>query len=298
MYNVINVVYTTRKLSASELKTQKQYAFLFDGNVKIGDMLHSPVYATPLQVTNVYKQASSEINGKTLKKLIVDKINDNVNDQNAKTMVSNSMFNGIISKYQSQFLPKREIDVKLSMSGNLVVPVNGEYVGMDKDDNLISYDAALCIDVPVYSINTPTSKVKVGDIIKNGNSFGKVLEKREDGQLKVLSFSGYTQNKKEIKDAILGQSMTRVLVNMFNFSANDTGFNPILFAMAQEDTFDVKSLMFLSMMPEGKNLFKGINPMMLMMLDSKGGGSDLMSMMMLTQMQGGTNPFMPITKEE
>ena len=46
-------------------------------------------------------------------------------------------------------------------------------------------------------------------------------------------------------------------------------------------------------MPEGKNLFNGINPMMLMMLDNNGDSNNLMSMMMLSQMTQGTNPFMP-----
>lgn len=294
MYNVINVVYTTRKLSADELINQKQYAFLYNGNVKIGDLLVSPTYSTPLQVTNVYKSNTNMVKGVPLKYLIVDLINGKETNFKDNMKETNSMFGGMVDKYKSQFIPQRENNVKLSIQGTIVVPVNGEYVGMDAEGNLISYDASMCVDVPVYSVNTPTEKVNVGDIVKNGNSYGKVLAKNSDGTLKVLSFSGYTHNKKEIKDALLGQSMTRVLVNMFNFSANNTGFNPIMFAMAEGDKFDVKSLVMLSMMPEGKNLFNGINPMMLMMLDNSGDSSNMMSMMLFSQMmQGGKNPFTP-----
>lgn len=294
MFNVINVVYTNRKLTANELRGQKQYAFLYNGNVKIGDLLLSPTYSTPLQVTNVYKSNTNMVNGVPLKYLIVDLVNGKETNFKDNMKETNSMFGGMVDKYKSQFIPQRENNVKLSIQGTIVVPVNGEYVGMDAEGNLISYDASMCVDVPVYSVNTPTEKVNVGDIVKNGNSYGKVLAKNPDGTLKVLSFSGYTHNKKEIKDALLGQSMTRVLVNMFNFSANNTGFNPIMFAMAEGDKFDVKSLVMLSMMPEGKNLFNGINPMMLMMLDNSGDSSNMMSMMLFSQMmQGGKNPFMP-----
>lgn len=292
MYNVINVVYTSRKLDARELQGAKEYAFLFEGEVKIGDMLYSPLYSTPLQVTNRYKSNSNMINGKPLKYLVVDTINGQINQNKMKE--TNSMFGGMVGKYKSQFIPQKENGVKMSIQGTIVVPVNGEYVGMDNEGNLIGYDSSMCFDVPVYSVNTPTEKVQVGDIVKNGNSFGKVLAKNADGSLKVLSFSGYTHNKKEIKDFLLGQSMTRVLVNMFNFSSNNTGFNPIMFAMAEGDKFDVKSLVMLSMMPEGKNLFNGINPAMLMMLDNNNGGSDMMSMMLFSQMmQNGNNPFAP-----
>ena len=292
MYNVINVVFTKRKLSNAEIKHQKEYAFIYDGYCEIGDLIESPNYATPMQVTNVYRHSSGCINGKPLKALIVDSINSTTP---SKMKEGNSMFGGFVNKYKSQFIPQKEDSVRMSIQGTIVVPVNGEYVGMDSEGNLISYDSSMTIDVPVYSINTPTEKVQIGDIVKNGNTFGKVVKRNQDGSLKILSFSGYTQNKKEIKDAILGQSMTRVLVNMFNFNSNNTGFNPIMFAMAEGDKFDVKSLMMLSMMPEGKNLFNGINPMMLMMLDNNGGSSDLMSMMMLSQMNG--NPFTPAKQE-
>lgn len=289
MYNVINVVYTKRKLSDRELESEKQHAFEFDGNVKIGDMLTSPDHYNKLQVTNVYYQDSPFINGKPLKKLTVTSINDNKLNNSIEMKNSNQMFGGLMSKYQSQYIPQMEDSVKMSIQGTLVVPVNGEYIGMDNEGNLISYDPAMTINIPVYSINVPTDKVQIGDIIKNGNSFGKVIEKNADGSLKILSFSGYTHNKKEVKDALLGQSVTRVLVNMFNFNNNNTGFNPIMFAMAQGDKFDVQSLMVLSMMPEGKNLFNGINPAMLMMLDNNGDSSKMLPYMMMM----GNNPFQP-----
>jgi hypothetical protein len=150
----------------------------------------------------------------------------------------------------------------------------------------------------VYSINKLNNIVQIGDIVKNGRSYAKVIGKNDDGSLKTLSFTGYTHNKKAVQDFIMGQSTTRVLINMFNFD-EQAGFNPIFFAMASGETLDVQSLMMLSMTPQGKNLFSnaggGFNPMMLWMLDKNrqesGQGMDMMGMMMMSSMMGGQNPF-------
>ena len=206
------------------------------------------------------------------------------------------MFSGIIGKYKSQFIPAKEEGVRMSLSGLLCVPVDDEYVGVDKDNNLISFPADLTLEIPVYSISKLNSAIQPGDIIKSGpRSYSKVVGKNEDGSLKTLSFSGYTHNKKAVQDFVMGQATTRVLINMFNFD-NESGFNPIFFAMASGETLDVNSLMMLSMTPQGKNLFSnaggGFNPAMLWMLDqNKGGGSNMMEGMMMMSMMGGQNPF-------
>jgi hypothetical protein len=183
----------------------------------------------------------------------------------------------------------------MSLNGLICVPVDNEYVGMDDQGKLMSFPLEMTIDIPVYSINKPNSKVNVGDIIKSARSYSKVLGKNEDGSLKILSFSGYTHNKKEVTDFLMGQATTRVLINMFNFD-EQAGFNPIFFAMASGETLDVSSLMMLSMTPQGKNLFSnaggGFNPAMLWMLDqNKGGGNNMMEGMMMMSMMGGQNPF-------
>lgn len=303
-YRVITIVYTRRKLSALEIAEQKKYLFICEHEVKIGDMIDSPTYATPCQVIDVTWKDNKPVNprGQYLKTLVIDKINGKSIYQDyepikVNEMKDNSMFKGIVGKYTSQFVPQKETDVRMSMSGLLCVPVDGEYVGIDKDDNLVSFPTEMTLPIPVYSINKLNNLVQVGDIVKNGRSYAKVLGKNSDGSLKTLSFTGYTHNKKAVQDFIMGQSTTRVLINMFNFD-EQAGFNPIFFAMASGETLDVQSLMMLSMTPQGKNLFSnaggGFNPMMLWMLDQNkqnGGGMDMMSMMMMSSMMGGQNPF-------
>lgn len=309
MYRIINVVFTNRKLNAVEVSKLMQYSFICNEKVKEGDLLVSPNYSTGMMVTKIFTSESNLINGRTpIKELIIDTINgkptvknivsDAFNEtfQKHNTMnntKSNSMFNGIVDKYKSQFIPEKEEGVRMSLSGLICVPIGDEYIGMDNEGNLTSFPVEMTIDIPIYSILKLNSDVKVGDIIKTAKSYSKVIGKNNDG-LKILSFSGYTHNKKEVKDFLMNQATTRVLINMFNFD-DSNGFNPIFFAMASGDNLDVNSLMMLSMTPQGKNLFSNaggsFNPMMLMMLDKNNQGGSMMETMCMMQMMGGNNMF-------
>ena len=314
-YRVITVVFTRRKLSALEIAEQKKYLFICEHEVKIGDIIDSPTYATPCQIIDVSWNNSKPMNprGQFLKTLVVDKINGKSMNQtiniinSSEKMKDNSMFSGIMSKYTGQFIPEKEDKVRMSLNGLLCVPQDGEYIGV-QGDNLVSFPEEMTLPIPVYSIVKTNSAVVVGDIIKNGHNYSKVLNVNEDGSLKILSFTGYTHNKKPVTDFIMGAATTRVLINMFNFDEK-SGFNPIFFAMANGDTLDVNSLMMLSMTPQGKDLFSnaggGFNPMMLWMLDKNrqesGQGMDMMTMFMMSSMMGGRNPlgnmFQPIQQQ-
>ena len=312
-YRVVTVVFTKRKLSALEIAEQKKYLFICEHEVKIGDIIDSPTYATPCQVIDVSWNNSKPMTprGQFLKTLVVDKINGKSMTTNiissSEKMKDNSMFSGIMSKYTGQFIPEKEDKVRMSLNGLLCVPQDGEYIGV-QGDNLVSFPEEMTLPIPVYSIVKTNSAIVAGDIIKNGHNYSKVLNVNADGSLKILSFTGYTHNKKPVTDFIMGAATTRVLINMFNFDEK-SGFNPIFFAMANGDTLDVNSLMMLSMTPQGKDLFSnaggGFNPMMLWMLDKNrqesGQGMDMMTMFMMSSMMGGQNPlgnmFQPIQQQ-
>ena len=314
-YRIVTVVFTKRKLSALEIAEQKKYLFICEHEVKIGDMIDSPTYATPCQIIDVSWNNSKPMNprGQFLKTLVIDKINGKSINQtiniinSSEKMKDNSMFSGIMSKYTGQFIPEKEDKVRMSLNGLLCVPQDGEYIGV-QGDNLVSFPEEMTLPIPVYSIVKTNSAIVAGDIIKNGHNYSKVLNVNADGSLKILSFTGYTHNKKPVTDFIMGAATTRVLINMFNFDEK-SGFNPIFFAMANGDTLDVNSLMMLSMTPQGKDLFSnaggGFNPMMLWMLDKNrqesGQGMDMMTMFMMSSMMGGQNPlgnvFQPIQQQ-
>ena len=150
----------------------------------------------------------------------------------------------------------------------------------------------MCISVPVYLVNKFYAQVKIGDVVKVNNSYSKVVKKNTNGSLSCLSYSGYMQNKKEIKDFMLGQSFIKVVINMFsNIQVN--GVNPMILAMA-EDGIDMKDLMILQMM-QGSNDGQ-MNPMFMMAMMDKGGNNSMIETMLMMQMMGNNQmsfPFMP-----
>ncbi len=318
MTKVVTAVFTNRKLNIFELsqKTGSTINFLTDLDLKPGDMLSSNEFDETFEVLfikekdwtddideNLRYVTINKINGKKVSPSIFGEVNNFNNNtfnksKSSKGMNTNSnaMFSGMLGKYKSQFIPERETNVRMSMTGLLVVPVNGEYVGIDVNNKLMSFPEEMTISIPVYSINKLNSAVQVGDIVKNGNTYAKVVGKNSDGSLKVLTYTGYTRSKKEVVDFFVNQATTRVLINMFNFDNSENSFNPLFFAFANGDHIDVNSLMMLAMTPQGKNLFSnaggGFNPMMLMMLDSnKGGSSSLFETMAMMSMMSGGNMF-------
>ena len=204
------------------------------------------------------------------------------------------MVSGLIDRYKSQFFPEKEEYVKIAMDGAICVPVNNEYIGVKSDGSLTSYPEEFLIDVPVFSISKPQAQVKVGDIVKIGTRYGRVNTKNEDGSLKILYFSGVTGNTHEIKDMLLGQSLVRVLVNMFSFNESN-GMNPMmLLAMSDKEDLDMKSFFLMQAMSNGQgfgsNSVNGFNPMMLLALSDKDSKSnDIFTTMALMQMMNGGN---------
>lgn len=291
----ITVVFTKRHLSDKEIAELdlKEYTYYCnDPAVEVGDLIESPNYNNPVQVVKVHDTTKTD-----LRTFIVDKINKltttKETPKNENNMKKNTMVQGMIDKMKSQFIPQKEEGVKLSMDGNLCVLVNDEYIGIGKDENLTSYPAEMCIEAPVYSITKPTKDIKVGDIIKRKNTYAKVLGIKDDGTLRCLTYSGYVNNKKEIKDFVLNQAVERVLINMFNFD-NTSGFNPMILMLAEGD-FDAKSLMMMQMMQNqnggNTNLFGGMNPMMFLLMDKDGDSSNMSDILMMSMMMGNNNPF-------
>lgn len=313
MYNVIDVVFT--KVFLEDIEYKQKYRFMCDYPVEIGDILEDDFHKTPVQVINkdvvdtpymgsiqLKDYIPTKINGKEVGNIY--KPNKNNKMETAKKVSGKSMFNGLMDKITSQYMPVVEEDVKMSLEGTICVPVQGEYVSITeyKDDKgvtqyrLTKYDPSMTMDIiPVYSVEKTIDKIIPGDIVKNGRSYARVIGKTAEG-FKVLSFTGTKSTKIAATDFLLGQPTMRTLVNFFNFDSN--GFNPLLYAVMKGDTFDMQSLMLLSATPQGKKLFSnmggGFNPMLLAMMDkNKEGDSNSMleGMMMMSMMGGGQNPF-------
>lgn len=304
---------TDRKLNKTELKSRTKELYGFGSerpiNLKVGDVVTADNRATPIQVAEISSLTSGytiltnvAINGVSIDlgnatRPVVNKVATTYADVPAtktKKMTSNKMVSGLIDRYKSQFFPEKEEYVKIAMDGAICVPVNNEYVGIKSDGSLTSYPEEFLIDVPVFSISKPQAQVKVGDIVKIGTRYGRVNTKNEDGSLKILYFSGVTGNTHEIKDMLLGQSLVRVLVNMFSFNESN-GMNPMmLLAMSDKEDLDMKSFFLMQAMSNGQgfgsNSVNGFNPMMLLALSDKDSKSnDIFTTMALMQMMNGGN---------
>ena len=306
---------TDKKLNKTELKSRTKNLYGFESgkltNLKIGDVVTADNQTTPIQVVEIVPCGSRytiltnvSINGVSIEpgnatRPIVNKVATTyagVSASKTKKMTSNKMVSGLMDRYKSQFFPEKEECVKVSMDGAICVPVNGEYVGVKSDGSLTSYPEQFLIDVPVFSISKPQAQVKVGDVVKIGTRYGRVNAKHEDGSLKILYFSGVTGNTHEIKDILLGQSLVRVLVNMFSFNESN-GMNPMmLLAMSDKEDLDMKSLFLMQAMSNGQgfggNSANGFNPIMLLALSDKDSKSnDMFTTMALMQMMNSGNSF-------
>ena len=304
---------TDKKLNKTELKSRTKELFGFESgkltNLKVGDVITADNRTTPIQVAEITSLTSGctiltnvAINGVSIDlgnatRLAVNKVATTyagVSATKTKKMKDNKMVSGLIERYKSQFFPEKEERVKIAMDGAICVPVNNEYVGVKSDGSLTSYPEEFLIDVPVFSISKPQAQVKVGDIVKIGARYGRVNAKNGDGSLKILYFSGVTGNTHEIKDMLLGQSLVRVLVNMFSFNESN-GMNPMmLLAMSDKEDLDIKSLFLMQAMSNGQsfgsNSVNGFNPMMLLALsDNDGKSNDMFTTMALMQMMNGGN---------
>ena len=312
---------TDKKLNKTELKSRTKELYGFESgkltNLKVGDVITADNQTTPIQVAEITSLTSGytiltnvAVNGVSIDlgnatRPAVNKVATTyagVSATKTKKMKDNKMVSGLIDRYKSQFFPEKEEHVKIAMDGAICVPVNNEYVGVKSDGSLTSYPEEFLIDVPVFSISKPQAQVKVGDVVKIGTRYGRVNAKNGDGSLKILYFSGVTGNTHEIKDMLLGQSLVRVLVNMFSFNESN-GMNPMmLLAMSDKEDLDIKSLFLMQAMSNGQgfgnNSVNGFNPIMLLALSDKDGNSnDMFTTMALMQMMNGGNSLFgtPVT---
>jgi hypothetical protein len=220
-------------------------------------------------------------------------------------MEKKSMLSKLTEKFKSMMVPVSDPNLKIAMDGRVAVreAKTGDWITISDSNEIVRYDESFTIKVPIYTIKKAAKSIAVGDIIKNGNKYGKVLKKDDDGALKCLHFDGTKSTTKPIKDFALGVSCYDVVVNMFNMQGSN--MNPLMFAMMNSDEddggIDMKSLMMMQMLSGnngGMNMSGMMNPMMMLgLLSDKAGGSsdkmlEMMMLMSMNQNQGNVvNPF-------
>lgn len=270
MYRIITVVFTKRKLSPLEMSDLKRYKFVCEQEVKIGDILDSPKYATPCQVVDIRYSMDIPMsaNGYRLKTIVIDTINNKSTNQTYEEMKetkeknSDNMFDEFLGSYMAQYMPTEEPEVRMSMTGLLCVPQGDKYVAIDANNKLISFLPAMTVSgFPVLSVERPVNQILPGDIIKRNRSYAKVLENTAEG-LRVLSFSGVSTKQAAITDMLLGQATFRVLINFFSPNSGMGNINPMMFlAMAKQGDGSngfIKMMAMSQMFQGGNGMFGGM----------------------------------------
>lgn len=278
-------------------KNKTRYVYICnDYNLKVGDIIKCPSHNKPAMVVDIIKDSTVDtIKNKPIRTINIESINNNkVYPNKNKTSMKKNGFSGILNTMMSQYVPARDYNVRMTYDLSVALPDrDGNYICMSKEGTLKRWPAEMIFEIPIFTISKLQSQVVPGDIVKNGNSYSFVKGRKANGTLQLISASGYSHNKQDITDAILGASTVTCVVNMFN---NQTGFNPMMFMLLSKDDakFDTTSLMmFMSAAQNGGANVNMQSMMPLMMLQSIGEGDDteMSKMLPMMMMMNGGNMF-------
>lgn len=278
-------------------KNKTRYVYICnDYNLKVGDIIKCPSHNKPAIVVDIIKDSTVDtIKNKPIRTINIESINNNkVYPNKNKTSMKKNGFSGILNTMMSQYVPARDYNVRMTYDLSVALPDrDGNYICMSKEGTLKRWPAEMTFEIPIFTISKLQSQVVLGDIVKNGNSYSFVKGRKANGSLQLISASGYSHNKQDITDAILGASTVTCVVNMFN---NQTGFNPMMFMLLSKDDakFDTTSLMmFMSAAQNGGANVNMQSMMPLMMLQSIGEGDDteMSKMLPMMMMMNGGNMF-------
>ena len=278
-------------------KNKTRYVYICnDYNLKVGDIIKCPSHNKPAMVVDIIKDSTVDtIKNKPIRTINIESINNNkVYPNKNKISMKKNGFSGILNTMMSQYVPARDYNVRMTYDLSVALPDrDGNYICMSKEGTLKRWPAEMTFEIPIFTISKLQSQVVPGDIVKNGNSYSFVKGRKANGSLQLISASGYSHNKQDITDAILGASTVTCVVNMFN---NQTGFNPMMFMLLSKDDakFDTTSLMmFMSAAQNGGANVNMQSMMPLMMLQSIGEGDDteMSKMLPMMMMMNGGNMF-------
>lgn len=209
-----------------------------------------------------------------------------------------SMISKYVERLKANFVPQVDDQARLAIDGTVCVKTNTangkEWLGV-KGGEMVAYPEEMLIDgVPVYTIAKPLNQIKAGDIVKATPTTYARVEKVENGKLYSVTFGGNVRKNVPIKDFLTQQESFRVVVNPFSFG-DGAGMNNNMALIMMLDNKgegkgDLAEVLMLASMLNGTgntNPFGNFmnNPMALIALSGKGGGS-LKDIMMLQMLQG------------
>ena len=151
-----------------------------------------------------------------------------------ETVKRKSMFKRMFARMMAQYKPVKSTQLKMTWDGTVVLKntigddeTYETYIGINANNEIVSYDPEFIIDIPIYLIDRQYSQINSNDIvlISEGTNamYGKVI-KVNKSNIEVLCFNGnnLTINKK--KNFLTNTETICTVLNMFdmfNKNSND-----------------------------------------------------------------------------
>lgn len=235
-----------------------------------------------------------------------------------------SMFKRMFARMMAQYKPVKSTQLKMTWDGTVVlkntIGDDETYIGINANNEIVSYDPEFIIDIPIYLIDRQYSQINSNDIvlISEGTNamYGKVIKVNKTN-IEVLCFNGnnLTINKK--KNFLTNTETICTVLNMFdmfNKNSNDDAsqMNALMMPMimsgmlndenesTSENTTHGNEALFMTHGNEALFMMfymmqnqKKDNPMMLMlpmmMLNKGGSKSDMFETLMMMQLMKNEN---------
>ena len=189
------------------------------------------------------------------------------------------MFERILNKYKSQYMPNKLEGLAMTMDGYIALATGDDEYTAIVGDHLETYPAETVItEIPFYSIHRQIEQVKAGDYMFlnttiEGRKLAKVMtiNKTKDGHIKgltVLRFNGATEETTITTDKLTNITTVEVVINLleningFQFPGMANGQqNPFMSMMlmkefmGNKDGFNLEKFLTMSMFMNGNNPF-------------------------------------------
>lgn len=208
------------------------------------------------------------------------------NDKKEKKTMSKIFGNVEFGKYTGR-------EIKMSVNGLAYLADNGKYVAYDKNKLTLTdvTDFVFDMDGLLYLFPVAIKDIKIGDIIKHGNSYVIVKDIAGGNFLEVIEPCSNEVKKVMPLRNIFGFDFYTKVVSLMGEGAFGTidESNPfgnmlpffLMMDNKEKEGFDAKTFMLMTALNGGAMDFKNNPYLMMMMLDNKGDMGDLLPLMLI-----------------
>lgn len=210
-----------------------------------------------------------------------------IKDEEKEKKTMNKIFGNVeFGKYTGR-------EIKMSVNGLAYLADNGKYVAYDKNKLTLTdvTDFVFDMDGLLYLFPVAIKDIKIGDIIKHGNSYVIVKDIAGGNFLEVIEPCSNEVKKVMPLRNIFGFDFYTKVVSLMGEGAFGTidESNPfgnmlpffLMMGGKEKEGFDAKTFMLMTALNGGAMDFKNNPYLMMMMFDNKGDMGDLLPLMLI-----------------